>query len=1134
MPENYNPPKFIHLRNHTEFSLSEGALRISETPDLCIQNGMPAAAITDSGNLFGIMQFSKTLSSKGVQPIIGCEIFVEGSKLVLYAKDEAGYQNLLKLVSLSFLESSSPDNASVDLKIIEQYSEGLLCLTASYEGELSKLILAGEDDKALAFAERLLGIFGDRLYIELTRHGFEKEEKAEKKLIEVAYDLNIPLIATNNCFYATPDMFEAHDALLCIAQGKVVVDENRERLNEEFYFKSADEMLELFADIPEATANTVQFAKRCHIKAEPRNPLLPDYETDRTAEDELKHQATEGLKARLGKGELPQDYQERLDYELGIINKMQFPGYFLIVSDFIKWSKEQKIPVGPGRGSGAGSLVAWSLQITDVDPLQFGLLFERFLNPERVSMPDFDIDFCQERREEVIQYVRQKYGNDRVSQIITFGKLQARAVVRDVARVLQIPYMEADRISKMIPFNPVNPVTLAQAIELDPEMRRLQKDDETIGKLLDISLKLEGLNRHASTHAAGILIADRPLDELVPLYRDPRSDIPVSQFSMKDAETAGLVKFDFLGLKTLTLVDKSLKFIEERSEKFDILDIPLDKPEVFEMLSKGDTVGVFQLDSSLVRDAIRKMKPDKFEDIVALTSLCRPGPMENIPTYVARKHGKEKTEYPHDKLSNMLEETYGIMVYQEQVMEAAQILSGYSLGKADLLRRAMGKKIKAEMDSQREMFSEGAKENGIDKKQAAGIFDLIAKFAGYGFNKSHAVAYALIAYQTAYLRCYYPVEFFAACMNIDIGDTDKISFFKHEAIKCGIEVLGPDVNSSEAFFTPEGGKIKYGLGALKGVGIEATKAMISERSNGGLFKSIYDLCSRCDPKVINKKHLESLAKAGALDGIHDNRAEVFESADLLSRFCNASNQEKNSDQISLFGAAETQEISKPQLAQVADWKKTERLEKEFEAIGFYLSSHPLVEYEKALEKLRVIPSVELEDRVNKDGMKIRVAGVVANRKLRSGKKGRFGFAKVSDAFGVYEIVMYDDDLIGRSVDLLDSGEPLLISAEARKDEGGIRVIATDIELLGNALKKDFSKYTETEVYNLYIDNEESTTTLCELLKKNAFNDNAFTKTTVTLMVISGGKEVELKLPGHFVLEEDIKDELLELSGVWVA
>ena len=1118
--------QFIHLRNHSQYSLAEGAIMVEDLVKLAVENNMPAVAMTDSGNLFGILEFSKKAGDYGVQPIIGCEIMSEGSKLLIYAKDQTGFNNLLKIVSQSYIKSDSPHEASVDLAELEKFSEGMLCLTAGVEGELGKLLLKNEVQKAEEFAQRLMQIFPDRLYVELNRHGMEAEEKIEQGLIDIAYKFNLPLIATNNCMYDKQDMFEAHDALLCIAEGKYVVDENRRKLNPEFYFKSPRQMAKLFEDIPEAIQNTIEFAKRCSVKAEGRKPMLPNYPTEggRDTDEELRHQAREGLKVRL-KGKENPEYSERLEFELNVIIGMKFPGYFLIVSDFIKWSKVNGIPVGPGRGSGAGSLVAWSLQITDVDPLKFGLLFERFLNPERVSMPDFDIDFCQERREEVIQYVRQKYGTDKVAQIITFGKLQAKAVIRDVGRVLQMPYMEVDRVSKMIPFNPVDPVDLQKALDMDPELRRLQREDEAIGKLLDIALKLEGLNRHASTHAAGILIADRPLDELIPLYKDPRSDIPVSQYSMKDAENAGLVKFDFLGLRTLTLVDKARQFVEAAGHNIDLYDLPLDDKPVFEMLSKGETIGVFQLDSTLVKDAIRKMRPDKFEDIVALTSLCRPGPMENIPTYNARKHGKEEIEYPHDKLSGMLLETYGILVYQEQVMQAAQILANYSLGKADLLRRAMGKKIKAEMDAQREMFAEGAKENGIEKKLASEIFDLIAKFAGYGFNKSHAVAYSLIAYQTAYLSCHYPVEFFAACMNLDINDTDKLSFYKHEATKRGIKVLPPDVNESFAYFMPENGSIRYGLGAIKGVGIEATKLTVEERTANGKFVDIFDFAKRCSPKVISKKHLEGLSGSGAFDNIHHSRSQIFESVEILCRYNAASQVDKDTNQISLFDEASAGELSKPSLLIVKEWDANQKLSEEYDAFGFYLSDHPLNDYQKVLDDIGVIPSVLLEEKVNSASMKIKVAGVVATIKLRAGKKGRFGFAKLSDAYGVYEIVMYDDDLITKSLNLLNSNTPLMIYAEAKKDEGGVRIIAEKIEELAISISQNFKKHIKTESVSFRIKDSNALHKVKSALELHKYHDGMLFKNKVTLIVDNGGFETIVELAGFYAVNDNIKLDL---------
>lgn len=1131
--------QFIHLRNHTQFSLSEGAIRIGELVAMTAANKMPAVAITDSGNLFGILEFSKAATSKGVQPIIGCEVKVEGSKLIFYAKDKAGFQNLLKLVSHSLLRSSSPHEASLDLVEVEQYTEGLLCLTASLEGELAKLISRGEVSKAYNFAERLSAMFPDRLYIELQRHGLEEEEKVESHLIDIAYKLNLPLIATNNNFYGTQEMYEAHDALICIAEGKYLADENRKKYNDQFYFKSSEEMAALFADIPEAIENTVKFAKRCSVKAEGRKPMLPDYPTEggRTQEDELRVQAEEGLKQRLeiktrneGEGDYT-EYHERLKFELDVITNMKFPGYFLIVSDFIKWAKNNGIPVGPGRGSGAGSLVAWALQITDVDPLRFGLLFERFLNPERVSMPDFDIDFCQERREEVIEYVRNKYGHDRVAQIITFGKLQARAVLRDVGRVMQIPYNEVDRISKMIPFNPVDPVTLSKAIEMDPELRRLQREDENIGRLLDIGLKLEGLNRHASTHAAGILIADRPLVELIPLYKDARSDMPVSQYSMKDSETAGLVKFDFLGLRTLTLIDKARQFVEQAGHKIDIHNLPLDDEKIFQMLSKGETAGVFQLDTTLVKDAIRKMRPDKFEDIVALTSLCRPGPMENIPSYNARKHGKEETEYPHIALSSLLSETYGIMVYQEQVMQSAQILAGYSLGKADLLRRAMGKKIKAEMDEQRLMFSEGAAENGIAKKLAGEIFDLIAKFAGYGFNKSHAVAYSAIAYQTAYLSCHYPVEFLTACMNLDIGDTDKLSFYKHEITKRGIKVLPPDINESDAYFKPENGAIRYALGAIKGVGIEATKAMVIEREMHGKFKDVFDFSKRCDTKIINKKHMEGLSKAGAFDKIASNRKQIFDSAELLSKYNNVCQAEVDSSQISLFGEGTIGEAPRPALVQTSDWDSNERLKSEYEAFGFYLSDHPLNDFQHILDEMGVLPSIHIEERIKSASTKVRLAGVLATLNIRSGKRGRFAFAKVSDGMGVFEIVLYEDDIINHARTMLDSNTPILIMAEAKKDEGGVRLLAERIEELQGAIKANFQRFIKVQDVTFQINKLEAVAKLKALLADNLFENGMLFKNRVFLRALTANKDVTIELPGFYAVNDNIREQILFIEGV---
>ena len=826
--------KFVHLRNHTTYSLCNGAIKIDDLVKRAAKFNMPAVAICDNSNLFGALEFSDACVNVGVQPIIGCDILIDFNlenkqernhlereqslfKLPLIAKNQQGYLNLMSLVSNSFtnrLDGITPHVKFADLK---DKIEGLIILSGAIDGVFAKLLADEQINKANLIAKELKELTNGDFFIELTRHGLDREELLEEKFIKLAYDLDIGLVATNNVYFLDKAMFEAQDILTCIGRGEYFGDKNRKRLNCEHYFKNDDQMVELFSDIPEAIENSLNIAKKCLVMAVPRDPTLPHFDTDEgvTEEGQLKIDANVGLQERLKikfeieniakdqQQEIIDEYQERLDYELSIIVRMDFSGYFLIVADFIKWAKENDIPVGPGRGSGAGSVVAWSLQITDLDPIRFGLLFERFLNPDRISMPDFDIDFCQARRDEVIEYVAKKYGRDMVAQIITFGKLQARAVLKDVGRVLQMPYNQVDRICKLIPFNAVNPVTLAQAIEMDKDLQEARDDDEQIAKLINIALKLEGMNRHSSTHAAGIVIGDKPLKEICGLYLDPKSEMPAVGYSMKYAEKAGLVKFDFLGLKTLTVISDTIKLIRARGEDLDIRKILLDDKETFDMLATGDSIGVFQIESNGMRAVLRQMKADKFEDIIALISLYRPGPMDNIPTYIRRKHGLETTEYPHPLLEDVLQETYGVIVYQEQVMEIAKILAGYSLGQADLLRRAMGKKIKEEMDEQRKIFAQGAAKNNIDEKRASEIFDLVDKFAGYGFNKSHAAAYALISYQTAFLKVHYPVEFLCASLNLEVDNSDKINIFLQVAKDHGIKILPPDVNQSGALFEVE-------------------------------------------------------------------------------------------------------------------------------------------------------------------------------------------------------------------------------------------------------------------------------------------------------------------------------------------
>ncbi len=832
---------FVHLKVHSAYSLLEGALPIAKIAKIAEQQEFPAVGLTDTNNMFGALEFSEKLSSSGVQPIIGCTLATDfgdtarndrlprsirteqqskpAGPIALLAGTEAGYANLMRLASKAYLDSADDEAAHVKLDALRQHAPGLIALTGGPDGPIDRALRDGQVELATARLKSLAKMFGSSLYVEVQRHGLAHEAQVEPQLLRLAYELELPIVATNEVYFASPDDYEAHDALLCIADGAYLVEDNRRRVTREHGFKSAGEMMALFADLPEALENTIEIAMRCVFRPEARKPILPRFvrtqagaseEVQLAAEaNEMKRQAEAGLEARLidnepAPGFTADDYRKRLAFELDVITSMKFPGYFLIVADFIKWSKANGIPVGPGRGSGAGSVVAWALTITDLDPLRFGLLFERFLNPERVSMPDFDIDFCQDRRDEVIRYVQQKYGHDRVAQIITHGKLQARAVLRDVGRVLQMPYGQVDRLCKMVPNNPAKPVTLPEAIAGEPKLQAERDNDPIVARLLEIAQKLEGLYRHASTHAAGIVIGDRPLDQLVPLYRDPKSDFAVSQFNMKLVEQAGLVKFDFLGLKTLTVLHKAVQLIARgRGIDIDLLKLPLDDKPTYELLARADTVGVFQLESTGMRDSLKKLKPDRFDDIIAMLSLYRPGPMDNIPTYINRKHGEEPVDCLHPLLVGILRETYGVIIYQEQVIQIAQVMGGYTLGQADLLRRAMGKKDKAEMAAQQARFVAGAIERGVKKSEAIGIFQLVDKFAGYGFNKSHAAAYALVSYHTAYLKANCPEEFLAASMTLDLGNTDKLAMFAAEAKRTGIAVLPPCVNGSAVEFLVE-------------------------------------------------------------------------------------------------------------------------------------------------------------------------------------------------------------------------------------------------------------------------------------------------------------------------------------------
>jgi DNA polymerase III subunit alpha len=1157
---------FIHLRVHSAYSLSAGAIRIKPLVGLCKQQKMPAVAITDSGNLFGALEFAQAAIDAGIQPIIGCELALrraesaggagggetrlgrgggpaphaEPDRIVLLVQSEAGYRNLSKLVSKSFLEDSGGEAPAVALADLASCGEGLICLTGGPAGPVGRLIGEGQNDAAEAMLLGLAEIFPQRLYIELMRHHVPAEDRIEAPLIELAYRHDIPLVATNDCFFPDPEFYEAHDALLCIAEGTVVGQRERRRLNPHYAFKSAAEMRALFADLPEACDNTLVIARRCAYMPMPRKPILPAFpsENGRDESAELRVRALDGLERRLAaqvwkpemdaaaREEAAKPYRERLEFELGVIVAMGFPGYFLIVADFIQWAKAQGIPVGPGRGSGAGSVVAWSLTITDLDPLRFGLLFERFLNPERVSMPDFDIDFCQDRRDEVIRYVQEKYGRDRVAQIITFGKLQARAVLRDVGRVLEMPYGQVDRICKLVPNNPANPVTLQQAIDGDPSLQDMRDNDESVARLMTNALKLEGLYRHASTHAAGVVIGDRPLEELVPLYRDPRSGMPVTQFNMKYVEMAGLVKFDFLGLKTLTVLARAVDLLARRSVAIDLANLPLDDPKSYELLGHGDTVGIFQLEGQGMRDMLRKLQPDRFEDIIAVVSLYRPGPMENIPRYIAVKHGREKPDYLHPSLEEILKETHGIMIYQEQVMQIAQVLSGYTLGGADLLRRAMGKKIKSEMDAQRKAFVDGATARGVDQRVADHIFDQVAKFAGYGFNKSHAAAYALVAFQTAYLKANHPVEFFAASMTLDLGNTDKLNVFRQELDRLGIKLLPPDINRSEVEFavedTPSGAAIRYALAAVKGVGAAAMHSIVAERKAHGRFKDLFDFARRIDAKSFNKRQFESLVKAGAFDGLNPNRAQSFAACDLLLRYASVAASERESQQVSLFGGVDAGIDQRPNLPVVPDWPSMERLQNEFDAIGFYLSSHPLDAYGKSLDRIGVVRFIDLAARLAAGGStRHKLAGIVVGKKERTSARGnRFAFVQMSDMSGLYELTLFSE-VLGQARQLLDAGQPLLVTVDCRAEEETIRLTAQKIEPLDGAVSHAAAGL------RVYLGEQNAIKSLRSIIGR----DGPGRGRVSVVIGLEPTREVEIALPGAYKIGPGIRAAVKSLPGI---
>ncbi|PIE16165.1 MAG: DNA polymerase III subunit alpha [Rhodobacterales bacterium] len=1139
-------PRFIHLRLHSQYSLLEGAVPVKKLPGMCAAHNMPAVAVTDSNNMFAALEFSVTALDNGVQPIVGCQVDIAydtpepgaqprpPAAMVFLAQNETGYQNLMKLNSCLYLDKAG-QLPQVTLPELGQYADGLICLTGGAEGPVGQHLQAGHFDQAQELLTYLAGLYPDRLYVELQRHPGEggqctaAEQATEQGLVELAYALDLPLVATNDVYFPKADLYEAHDALLCIAEGAYVdQQEERRHVTAQHYFKSQEEMIALFADLPEAVANTVEIAKRCAFASYRRAPILPKFADDEV--EELRRQAREGLKARLEV--IPhaapvEDYEKRLEFELGIIESMGFPGYFLIVADFIKYAKDHDIPVGPGRGSGAGSLVAYALRITDLDPLRYALLFERFLNPERVSMPDFDIDFCMDRREEVIHYVQKKYGRDRVGQIITFGALLSKAAVRDIGRVLQMPYGQVDRLSKLIPVEGVKPVSIEKALADEPRLREAADAEEVVKRLLNYGQQLEGLLRNASTHAAGVVIGDRPIDELVPLYQDPRSDMPATQFNMKWVEQAGLVKFDFLGLKTLTVIQNAVDLLKQRGVELDIGQIPLDDKKTYDLYASAKTVAVFQVESSGMMDALKRMKPTCIEDIVALVALYRPGPMENIPTYCEVKNGHKKRKSVHPLIDHLLEETQGIIVYQEQVMQIAQVMAGYSLGGADLLRRAMGKKIAAEMAKERPKFEQGAMANGVDKKKASEVFDLLEKFANYGFNKSHAAAYAVVSYQTGYLKANYPVEFMAGVMNCDIHLTDKLGIYTQEITKgLGLEIVLPSVNTSDALFSVADGKVVYGLGGLKNVGVEAMR-LIETARDGQPFTSLFDFARRVDMKRIGKRPLEMLARAGAFDVLDRNRARVFAAIEALSAYSAAIHEQRASDQVSLFGES-GDDLPEPRLPAINDWKPSERLLEEHKAVGFYLSGHPLDDYMGPLKRQGVISLSALEQKVQNGPCIAKLCGSIASRQERKSARGnRFAFVQLSDPTGHYEVTMFSDTL-EEARDLLESGNNVVLNVEATSEGEQLKLLARAVQPVDEVAEAAGSMGLK-----ISIEDQQAVASVASVLEQAMAEGRSRRGGPVVFCLSAAGLpgEVEVKLAKQYPLTPETKSTLKHLAGV---
>ena len=1067
--------EFNNIKIHTQYSICEGAVKIDQLADYCKQNKIKAVGLADSYNLCGALEFAEKISKVGTQPIIGTQINLSSDnnigKITLYATSEAGYKNLTKLSSLSYLKIKDSYDSYCEIDDLIKNNKDLILLTGSYNNFFGKLFYANKSKYLKEIIKKLKTSFEDRIYLEIQRHNEKQEKGYENYLLELSSTYNLPLIAGQEVYYMDPNMSEAHDALICIGEKQFVDNQNRFRYSNQHYIKKSEELQKLYKDIPEALENNYNFPLRFNFKPKKSKPILPSISNNNNVsiETTLMDEAKKGLEYRLKNfifkvdkkkpnSEIKKTYEDRLFHELDIINSMNYSSYFLIVSDYIKWAKKNFIPVGPGRGSGAGSLVAYCLDITDLDPIEFDLIFERFLNPDRISMPDFDIDFCEEQRDKVFEYLKTKY-QDGVAHIITFGKLKARMALRDVGRVLGLSYGHVDKICKMIPFDPSRPLTLQESIDREPRFKEEIRNNSKVKKLIDLSLKLEGLNRNMATHAAGVVIAGNKLAEQFPLYIDQSSNLilPSTQYDMYSAENAGLVKFDLLGLKTLTVIDKTIKRLSLKKITLDLSKINLEDKKVYDLLSTGETIGLFQLESTGMRDSIKQMKPNKFDDIIALVALYRPGPMSNIPIYNDCKNGFKTADYIHPTLENILKSTYGIIIYQEQVMQIAQTLAGFTAGEADILRRAMGKKKKAELDKQKERFINGAIKNGIAKDVANFVFTKIEPFAQYGFNKSHAAAYALIAYQTAFLKTYYKEDFIAATMSTELTNTSKLREFVEELKRLKVDIIRPSVNKCFADFKTEKNKIYYGLGAIKNVGFEAISNIVNEREKNGKFKSLIDFINRVDAKDINKLQLEGLVKSGALDEFDQDRNKIVSSIPKIIQKIKNINEDKKNNQESLF----SEDTSEGEFDYILsdEWTKKELLSEEFRSLGFYISDHPLNEYGDIFNQLKITSYKEFLINNDKESL---VAGTVMSIQEKKSSKGTsFAIVKFSDNEGEFELFLFAEILVNNR-EKIKEGESFVLTLQKdsiSQDSSQRRINVRKVLSLEDIIKKPYSKVT---------------------------------------------------------------------------